>query len=170
MSKPSVSNNIAARRSTGPLTIYSPINKNVARAYVKIIRFIRRVLGAKCDICNPTNILNCSIQRRMRCDQGVKGREERATLAAKSHVGNAEVGHGSNASASSDDGYLGHVQMSANLIAFKEFWKRKMPDCLALAGDDINVFFKTKTFSLSELSDCFGGEFAELYVLISFLV
>jgi hypothetical protein len=59
--------------------------------------------------------------------------------------------------------------MSANLIAFKEFWKRQMPDCLALAGDDINVFFKTKTFLLSELSDCFGGEFAELYMLISFL-
>lgn len=91
-------------------------------------------------------------------------------MAAKSHVGNAEVGHGSNASAGGDDGYLGHVQMSANLIAFKEFRKRKMPDCLALAGDDINVFFKTKTFSLSELSDCFGSEFAELYMLISFLV
>jgi hypothetical protein len=60
--------------------------------------------------------------------------------------------------------------MSANLIAFKKFWKRKMPDCLALAGNDINVFFKTEAFSLSELSDCFGGKFAELYMLVSFLL
>lgn len=100
----------------------------------------------------------------MRGDQGIKGREERATLATKSHVGDAEVGHGSDASIRRDDRYLRHIQMRANLVAIKEFRKRKMPDCLALARDDINILLKAEALLLSELSDGFGCEFTELYV------
>jgi hypothetical protein len=113
---------------------------------------------------NSANILDGSVQVRVRPNQGVERREKGADLSAKGQVRDTEVGHGGDAGLGGDDGDLGHVEMGPDLVRpLEHFGEREVPDRLALASDTVDVVLQAEAFLFGEFADPFSNELSELF-------
>lgn len=129
----------------------SAVYEDIAWSGVPIEGFFRCVFRQDRDVGNPADVLDGTVLGGVAGYQGVKGGEKGAALSAKGQVADTEVGDGGAAGFRGDDTDFGHVEMgSDDFTAGEHFGQGKMPDGLALAGDNVDVVLQAEAFLFGE--------------------